>query len=148
MLLAAMCRSGEIGGDFLHSGLLGDAERAAAVAVAALEAGVGFDGQLAVVVVRHSVARTGKVIVFVDQPDIDSGRAGLAVIAVDAVSDGVLRRKAADHRIVVFFWRRLQKRQERVQIRKAADTRNSRQNSRTVEDILQALIFGQRPVEG
>lgn len=99
-------------------------------------------------VVRHSVARAGKVIVFVDQPDIDSGRAGLAVIAVDAVADGVLRRKAADHRVVVFFWRRLQEGQKRVQIRKAADARHRRQNSRTVEDILQALIFGQRPVEG
>lgn len=52
--------------------------------MAAGDTGVGVDGQPPVVVGGQAVSGQGQVIILVDQPDVQPGGAGLAVVAVYA----------------------------------------------------------------
>ncbi len=117
-------------------------------AVAAAGAGLCPDRQLAVMIVRHAISRQRKIVVFVDQADIQPRRAGLTVVAVNAVSDCRLRRELSDYGVVVLRPRGIWEGQQRMQVVKPPHARHGRQHSRPVEHRLKALIFRQRPPKG
>ena len=56
----------------------------AGIAVAAGNTVRSFAFQMSVMIVRQFVPGLGEVVIFVDKPHVQTGRAGLAVIAVHA----------------------------------------------------------------
>lgn len=87
------------------------------------------------------ISRLRQIVIFIDQADIEPFRTGSAVITVDASSGGVLRREAADDRVVFFFRRQFEKAQQASEIRRIPDTRQDGQHSRLIQGILNALIL-------
>ena len=78
-------------------------EGAAAVAVSAADTGVRFDRKGLIVAFGQPIIRFGKVVVFVDQPHIQPGGTGLAVVAVNAFSLRVLRGKGTENGVILFL---------------------------------------------
>ena len=54
---------------------------------------------------RHAVAGHGQIIVFVDETDVQTGRAGETVVAIDAFPIGFDRREVPDHAVVQRLFR-------------------------------------------
>lgn len=76
------------------------------------QAGICVHPQLAVMIMRHRIPGKRQVVILVHQADINTGLAGLAVVAIHAIAHRRTRRKCADHRVVVFFPACLQKGQQ------------------------------------
>ena len=89
----------EIGENFLHALGLVDAEGTAAVAVAAGDAVLRGFFEREIVLLGKTVAELCKVIVFVDEGNIEPGGAGVAVFAVDTFAERVFGRKGR-----AFYW--------------------------------------------
>ena len=100
--------------NFLHPRALTGMERAASVAVAAADAGVRLHGEFFVMIRRHMIAGERQVIVFIDQPHVDSCGTGLTVIAVHTVSLRRLRGEFSDYGVVLFPIRRSGKAEQGV----------------------------------
>ena len=66
----------------VHPAFLLHRERATALAMTAMQAGIRIDGQLGIMICRNAVACQSKVIIFIHKTDIDAGRAGLAMVAI------------------------------------------------------------------
>ena len=115
--------------DSFHSGNLIHLEGAAAVAVTALNAGGSLLLQALVVVACQGIACLCEVVILVDQANVQTHRARLAVIAVDAYALGFLRRKAANHGIVCFFGLCIQECKYTPQISNVTDTRKNCQHA-------------------
>ena len=90
----------EIFFDFSHPFHLVYRERTSAVAVTALKTDGGIFFQGKVMLLCKNVPKSGKIIVFVHQTDVDSGRTWMTVFAVYAFSFGIIRGQRADDRIV------------------------------------------------
>lgn len=66
------------------------------VTMSALQTVLRMERQTMVVLRRHGISVPGQVIVFVHQTDINSRRAGLAVVAVDTAAHSIRRAEGAD----------------------------------------------------
>ena len=121
---------------------------AAAVAAAAANAGLRVHLQLPVMIGGQHVAAPGQVVIFVHQADLDPFGAGLAMGAVDAATDGVLRESAADDRVIFFLGRGIKGIQQEIEISQASYSRQNRENARAVEGVLQELRNGKLESKG
>ena len=97
---------------------------------------------------RQGIPGTGQIVIFIDKPHIQPGRAGLAVVAVHAHPLGSLRRERAQHRIILLFRGSRQKAQHAPYIFPAAHARQHCQHAGLIQRILHALVFAQRPPKG
>ncbi len=122
-------------------------EGTAAFAVAAVEAGVGVDGELLIMPFRQLVADAGEFVVFVDKADVQAGGAGLAVVAVDAHALGVPGREAADVRIVQLLRRGVHVVEYGLEVRHVPDTGEHGQHGGAVQGVLEALNMGEGVAE-
>ena len=75
------------------------------VAMAAVHTVRSMFFQLGIMVSRHCIPGQGEIIILVDQAHVQARGAGLAVVAVDAVSNRISGRKCAEN-AVVFLLRR------------------------------------------
>lgn len=82
---------------------------------------------------RHGISISCKVIKFVDGSDINSHRAGPAVVAVDTFSHRVRRLEGTDHRIIPFFSGGLKKLQQLFRLRRGIHPRQHGKNSGAVQ---------------
>ena len=57
----------------------------------------GVQGKLGVMIRRYAVARKCEIVIFIHKTDIDAGRTGLTVVAIDAGSRNGICRKRADY---------------------------------------------------
>ena len=73
-----------------------------ALTVSAFYAGVGADGQLAVMLRGHFIAGKSQVVILVDQPHVQPHGTGLAVVAVNADAVRVTGRKLLDNAVAPF----------------------------------------------
>ena len=71
--------------------------------MAALEASICFYAEFVIMVCRDLISRKSQIVILIHQADINTCRAGLTVIAVDAGSRNGICRKGANDRIVLFF---------------------------------------------
>ena len=113
--------------------------RASSVAMPAADAVGGVFRELLIVIRRHAVPDFGQIVIFVDKPDIQTRRAGPAVVAVYAGSKSVLWRKGADCGIIPFLLRCGQNAQCVLHILEAADAGQNGQYARLIQRILDAL---------
>lgn len=95
--------------DFLHPAYLIHMKRTAAVAMAAAHTGVGPNRQVSVVVCHQSITGPGQIVILVNEANIQTGRTGLAVVAVDTSPLHILWRKHADDRVILFLVGGIQK---------------------------------------
>jgi len=95
--------TGEIRRDLLHPVALPDMEGAPPVAMPALNTVNRLFLQLPVVARGQLVPGLGQIIIFIDDPDIQSHWTGLAVAAIDALACRIQRGKGANHGIVLFL---------------------------------------------
>ena len=109
----------------------------------AFQAGIGFDRQFIVVVVCHLDAGQRKIVVFIDQTNINAGRTGLTVIAVDAVPHRSGRGKLPNDGVIILFPGGLRECQQLMQIAETAYPRNRGKNRGAIQRILQTLILGE-----
>ena len=116
--------------------------------MAALQAGVGLDGQLCVVIGGNGIAGQGQVVILVHQTNINVRWAGLAVVAVDTGSSNGVGSKATNDRVVLFLVSCGEETQQRIQMLHGLDARHRHQATGTVNGILQALIVIQCHAEG
>ena len=99
--ISSLCA--EIGLNFLHACALRNVEGAAAVAVPAADAVLCAVLKRQIVLLREAVAEARQIVILIDKADIQPDRAGLAVLAVDALALGILRRERADAGIVTLL---------------------------------------------
>ena len=66
----------------VHPAFLLHRERATALAMTAVQAGIRIYGQFGIMICRNIVACQGKVIIFIHKTDIDAGRARLTMVAI------------------------------------------------------------------
>ena len=135
----------KIGLNLLHPPGLGHVERTAAVAVAALNAVPGVLVQMGVVVPGQLVSRPGQVVVFVDEAHVQTRRAGLAVVAVDAHPGGV---HGGEGRIVPLLRRGVQEPQQPVQVLPVPHAGQDGEDAGLVQGVLDALVLGEGTAEG
>ena len=138
----------EVRMDRFHPALLLHAEGAAALAMTAVQAGVCFDGELGIVVGGDIIPGQRKVVVLVDQTDVDACRTGLAVVTVYAGAGNGVCCKAANDGIVLFFVRYSEELQHLIQMLHRLYTGYCHQNTGAVDGILQTLAVGQRLPKG
>ena len=98
-------------------------KRTSGFTMSAVNAILCFFLQLSVMLFCKTVTGFCQIIVFVDQADIQSGRAWLAVIAVDTDTVGILRSKIPDHRIILFLLRYVEEAQNLLQVRSVSYSR-------------------------
>ena len=132
----------EIAGDLPHPAGLRHLEGASSVTIPAADAVGGVFRELLIVIRRHAVPDFGQIVIFVDKPDIQTRRAGPAVVAVYAGSKSVLWRKGADCGIIPFLLRCGQNAQCVLHILEAADAGQNGQYARLIQRILDALAGG------
>ena len=125
--------------DFLHPAFLFHAKRTTALAVAAVQAGVSFGGQLGIVVGGDAIAGLGQIVILIHKTNVNARRAWLAVIAVDAGSGNGIGGESTNDGIVLFFLGCLQKFQHLVKMFQGLHTGHSRKNTGPVNGILQTL---------
>ena len=135
-------------GDLFHALHLLYVEGAAALAVAAMQAVAGVEVEAGVVFLGQLVAGAGEIVELVDQADVEAGRAGHAVVAVDAAALRAHRRELADGGVIAHLRRGVQKGEDLFQIVQTAHAGQHGDNARAVERVLQALIRGERLPEG
>ena len=70
-------------------------EWTAMIAMTALQAVRSLLFQLLIVIVGKAVTSFGKIVILIDQANVQARRTGLAVIAVNTLAACILRRKAA-----------------------------------------------------
>ena len=110
--------------------------------MAAVEAGVGVEGEVEVVITGKLVADAGQVVVLVDEAHVQAGGAGLAVVAVDAHALGIPWCEAADVRIVQFLRRGVHVVENGFKVSHVTDAGEHRQHSGAVQGVLEALNMG------
>ena len=123
-------------------------EGTARFAVTAGNAGVGFQRELLIMPCGHLIASQSKIIIFIDQTDINTARTGLTMVAVDADAFGVGWCESADRGIVPFLSGGVQISEDIGKICPVANTRKYSQYSRTIQGILNALDTGELLFEG
>ena len=138
----------EIGADFPHPARLIHMEGAAGIAVAASHAVPGLFLQGGVMAPGQRIPGQREVVVFVDEPHVQPGGTGLAVVAVYADPFGFLGCEGPQDRIVLFLRGGCEEAQDAGQILPVPDAGEDSDDAGLVQRILHALIFGQRPVEG
>ena len=107
LIHAALCT--EVRLDGLHPLALGHVEGAAAVAMAAAHAVPGPLFQRQVVLPRQIVPLHSQIVILVDEGDVQSGGAGVAVLAVDAAAHRASRGQLAQTGVVPIRRRRVKK---------------------------------------
>lgn len=88
----------------------------------------------------HRIPLFGKIIILIDDPDVDLFGAWLAVIAVYACTGCICRGKCADNRIIPRLVRGVVIAQNVFHILRAAHTGQHGQHARPIQGILQALV--------
>ena len=116
--------------------------------MAALDAVARLLFQLVVMVLGQRIPGLCQIVIFVDQAHIQSGRTGLAVVAVDAGPCGVFGRKGAQHRVIPLFGRSLQKAQHPLQVLPVPDAGQHGEDPRLIQRVLDALVFGEGLAKG
>ena len=96
--------SSKISGNLFHPLGLVDMEGASGIAVAAVQAVRCLDCQMGIMVFCQLISRHRKIVILVDEPHIQTSRARLAVVAVNADAAGLLGRKAAQNGIILFLF--------------------------------------------
>lgn len=142
------CLSLKVSGDFLHPLHLMDVEGAAGITVAAGKAVRGLDTEVVVVVPGQRVARSGKVVVLVDETDVQPRWARLAVVAVDAFARDLFWGQGTDHRVVLLLVGGVKEAENPLQICAVTHTRQHRHDTGAVQCVLDALALGHRLSEG
>ena len=123
-------------------------EGAAAVAVAAGDAGVGLYLQIAVVVRRQGVPGLGQIIILVDEPDVQPGGTGLAVVTVHARPLHLPGGEGADGGVVPLRLRGVEEPQQPREVRLSPDAGEDGEDPRAVQGVLEALVVGESHAEG
>ena len=129
--------------NLLHAGFLLDVKWTSGFTVSALHTGICFYRQFLIMTLCQLVSRQGKIIIFVDQADVDILWAGLAMIAVYADAICILWGKPADHCIIPLLIGSLQIFQYIHEILAVSDARQHRKHRRPVQRILDTLGFGE-----
>ena len=94
----------KISGNLFHPLHLVDMEGTSGIAVAAVQAVGCLCCQMGIMVFCQLISRHRKIVILVDESHIQTSRARLAVVAVNADAAGLLGRKAAQNGIILFLF--------------------------------------------
>jgi len=123
-------------------------EGAASLACAAADAVACMSREAAVMIDGIGVADLSKILIHINRCNVDAGRAGLAVVAVDAGVGDVLHLQCAEDRIVLLFFACLEITQQVADMGLVLNTDEAGHDSGAVEVILDALIGAEGNAKG
>lgn len=122
-------------------------ERTASLAVSAMQTIAGMLREVFIVASGLDISGPGQVVVLVDQPNIQSGRAGLAMVAINTDAFNFLGLQLINQGIVTRLFGGFHLRQDQVKIFNCADAWQHTHHSWPVQGILQTLTMGERLVK-
>lgn len=100
-----------------------------------------LDSQVGIVTFCQHVAGQSKIIIYVNASHIQTGETGLTMVALHADTGGLRRREAAQNRVILFRFRRLQKVQDTPQILPVTHTGKHDQNAGVIQRILNTIEY-------